>query len=289
MWLWFKEKMPNGLDVAIVLAPLTALGYGLTYAYYYGFYDVYRIPSMFIEIDIMKLTQTILILISAISLIIINNIYSERTGISFSIFSLFSYYKKVKFWFEKRSNSSVENIEKSLKNSEKKSHAFKFIPTIFIGFSLMFIVPYINWLTIFGLGILSQGLIGLYRHFKFPKIGIVIYLLFALFLLSYLLGTKDASNKNEYLVISNKNEEFLILDTYKGKLIAAPYNKKEIIPDYKLIEAGKDIEGKSLTLTYTGVLNTLKYKGQKEIHKPLAFQVKEFIYKLIFWNRNYPY
>lgn len=196
-------------DIALFIAPLTAISYGMAFIYQLGTYRYYWIPTMFIELNLKNLTATIL---SVFPLLIFVTIF---------------YYRMINKIRKEDKNQNFTNIE-------KKSRVIKIIKNLFV------LVLFICWAgtgyylsKTFGFFVVISFFIAYIAIFIGVIFGIVLYkrkkylstLLTGVaiaFTLSYTMGFCSSALETVYTVVKIKDKSYVLLETFQSKFILSP-------------------------------------------------------------------
>ncbi|WP_078430534.1 hypothetical protein [Alkalihalobacterium alkalinitrilicum] len=277
----FRSRDINGIDIAFIFAPLTALGYGLSYTYYYAFYSYYRVPTIFIDIGIMEITKSVLILIG----ILIAGLL--LAPFLFSIALLGTKITMARFLIVRtiisNTTDKLDKINKK-KDAEKVEKMMLIISLILTIITFIVITFIMMDLYVIGLGFTFLMIISVYILSKFKMIKTIIALSISLlFFNCYFFGLVNAATKSEYLIIENTenhylalgetsiNETLVVINSSKDKYIVAPVDLETniITPSYRLYQVNKDNQNiLTLDLKYTGTLTTKLYNDSEELFIP---------------------
>jgi hypothetical protein len=212
---------------AFVIAPLTAISYGVAFLYKVGYFMYFNLPTFFIDLTL-------------------NALISALMGILPIFFSFLLFLPKV-IEDIKNMNSKIEEFG----GMNKKKLIFQTI-LVLIGFMLylLFLIAIIKYI---GYGVLIWVAIAifsvvfifvvirLYRRNRYFTI--VTWTLIFLLISSFSIGLSDATTNREYVILEMDKTKYVIIETYKEYYIIAPVDikKKKIAPNYKLVEM-KDLE-----------------------------------------------
>lgn len=187
------------IDAAIVIVILTAISYGMTYSFLRGQITYYRLPGMFVDLNINTMTQILFFSISGGVLLYVL-FYLICYGLPFVlgkfikfIVSLLKFIpsKSIQKLVGKMSGENLNDIEKT-----KVSISIDKLLHIYLIILLMAIAAFGR------------------------------------------LGNASAAGKDEYMVIHQDKDLFVVVTSYKDSMIMAPLNlkKESITPKFKAIE-----------------------------------------------------
>ncbi|HWO78764.1 MAG TPA: hypothetical protein VNM69_23135 [Bacillus sp. (in: firmicutes)] len=225
-------------DIAIFIAPITAVCYGLAYIQELGKYIYYGIPISFIELNLNSLTVTIL------------TMFPIFAG---AIIFLYSLLKRIRNERLNRERTQTENDRPKLL---KKS----IIVSILAGVYLIVLI-YITYVLLdyYGSILLIPIVIGIttplaiiFLYFLYKRKNFVSTLILGLFylgLISFGFGFGLSGGDEHHNVLKIENEHFLLLETYMDSyFLLSPVDiekkefKREIIikeindTDYKIFQ-----------------------------------------------------
>ncbi|WP_284036566.1 hypothetical protein [Neobacillus sp. 114] len=249
-----REYFKTNFDVAIVIAPLTAVSYGITYTYECSYNHFFRLNSSYIDITITSLTKTMLLLITFLFLAFLI-IYIE------------------------------DKLHKSLNNRFKFFH---FLAQSKYGLVLrwsfvLFIIIFFQKVSLIVLFLIILLIVTL-GHFKKYKTAIAASLI-GLFIFAYVFGSEAASDKRDFLIIEEGSKNLVVLNVYKNQYITAPvdFKTQTISPEFQIIKLTSTRNKEILRSKYvhTGKLSMNYYSidlvnPNSVAHKTLIQKLKEF-------------
>jgi TRAP-type uncharacterized transport system fused permease subunit len=207
-----KKKFEKN-DIALFLAPITALCYGLVYTLELGKYNYYGIPTSLIELDLNSLTSGILTLFPMLLIIF------------FFIYHLF---------FKIKSNKT-NDLEEDVKKKSSKWSLVRDIATLVVliyicGFIYGLYIKYfgnITYLIFILVMIFLVFIIFMIRFYKKENYtntlitGILFFIIF-----SFSLGYIAPALNTHHVVIQVKNQNYILLENYKENFILSPVDLK---------------------------------------------------------------
>jgi hypothetical protein len=191
-------------DIALYIAPLTAICYGMAYVYQYGKYKYYWIPIEFIELNLNNLTTTIL---SVFPLLIFVTIFYYRMIVKIN---------------------TEEAIDSNNSNSRSKK-IFPFIYFLLMAFFIYLSTRIYGYVMIVSVIIISIVItigiiIGLVLYKKKKYFYTLLIGLFLSFIFSYVMGISSSALEKTYTIVKIEEKDFVLLETYKDKFILAAVN-----------------------------------------------------------------
>ncbi|WP_284036567.1 hypothetical protein [Neobacillus sp. 114] len=238
MWILntFRIRNLKGIQISLVIGPLTAITYGFTYMYYWAYNRHYKLPADFVEININRLSETLLLIIG-IAVIILMAI-----GLNILFFKMADRLKEDSSLFKKRVGTLLMHLP--------LPHISLFCLLLLGGF-------------IFNSGrvlnaIIPIGIFLVLFYFK-KYITAVVTLLAGMIVITYSLGTANAAGQFEHLLIKDGKETLVVVNTYDDNYIAAPVDlkRKLITPEFEFIEMDNPVI--TTKLTNTGLLYVRDY------------------------------
>jgi hypothetical protein len=199
-----KEKLFDKNDIALFIAPITALCYGLTYIKKLGTYIYYGIPPALIDLNINSLTVGIL---------------------SFSPFLI------VIIYFFYRMIRKIKKYKPQEKKITKKKNKVVDLILFITSIALYGIIHYfyqrsfgnITYLFFVNGLLLAIGIISIYVFYKKKNyfLTLIVGILYSSFL-SFTLGIGGGALNISYTIIQVNNQDYVLLETYKEHYIIAP-------------------------------------------------------------------
>jgi hypothetical protein len=241
-----NKKLFEKNDIALFLAPITALFYGLAYVNEYGKYVYYGIPTSLIELDLNSLTESV---ISLSPLLLIVIIYSYRMILK----------------IRKRKNKNDNDNGNDNDNFQIKGNKIHALFYLILSLQILGLFCYINYnffgmysyLVLFISFILFVFLIFIFIFYikKEYLYSLAIFILYSIFQ-SYTLGYIEGAFNITHVIIKTDNHDFVLLETYKENFIIAPVNlkSKKISREISL----KSISDKDYTIKRENVILKLE-------------------------------
>ncbi len=276
-----KGKSENSLkkwDLAVWIAPVPILGYGITFSFEFGVSIFYKYPTSFISLDPTLIAKNSILLLllsigifimpemyhknfkfilSKIQYIIQNKVLSEKVNIEVS-------HKSIIFLITISVMNALIllNVLKPILNFSDPFSIFFYLDFLFLSLASMFLAGIFYW--IYRLVFINKNYI-----LGVPN------LLIVLIILPGVLGYVDAVSKETHYIIEGKKETYVVLNFVKDKLLIAPVDlkNKSITPEYLLIEAKTDFEPKNdkkeeqliFNLVKTGPLSIEEIKTVRDL------------------------
>ncbi|WP_057914483.1 hypothetical protein [Peribacillus muralis] len=242
-----KNRIGALKDAALIVALFTGLSYFITTAYKIGYSNYYQIEDIAsIEIgpsDLSLIISTLnnyitgagflyfaLTCIFVIFNLFNNNYLINPIAITFSLFTIISIlytgelniYRLLTIIIGLSVFIVVKNFTKS-----KDFKNVPLIPKIHRNFYTIKITLFSKWK--------EAG------FFKWITIGLILTLFFEAF---YNLGSRDAEDKENYLIIKQNNSVYVLIEKKKDTFIIAPVQleKRYIVPNYLIIEGESNMK-----------------------------------------------
>lgn len=242
-----ESKNTLTIDYAFIIAILTGLLYLLSFVFYAGEFQFYRIPLFLVELTVSNMIYSMIHLSPLVIMIIWATVITFRKPKD----------KKSKI---RQVNNQVDGLSRKDKRKGKgKLRFILFLLFIFLSISLS--IYFLNIGVLFGIisGIIIDIAIVisrlLYRKKNYVYLALVIYSMSCV--ISYLYGYTVAAEKKRYIIVEENNESFVSITVYKEQFVLSPFNKNtnEFSNEFKLVEM-KDV--KNFKQEKTGVI---KYKN----------------------------
>jgi hypothetical protein len=193
-------------DIALYIAPLTAICYGLSFIQRVGEYNFYGIPTEFIELDLNSITVNIL---SVFPILIFTVLFYHRT------------------FFKIRRPEDNDSSTASGESMKKRALIFIILSIFVIYFSFKLIgyimLAFIIFVVLTAFGILFG--LALYKKRRY---------LYSLFIglvlsgaMSYAMGFVGSALELTHTIVKDKNKNYLLLEKYKDKFLLAPIDLKK--------------------------------------------------------------
>lgn len=252
-----REQKLSGIDLAIVIAPLSLLGYGMTYVYNFFYNKYFGIPSIFIDIGLTQVVEAIFWVTLVLSVIFLFEYIIYRGYIYWAILKVF----RLIFKSRDASNSKEprRSVEEKIIKGEISSDRILFHHRKIALLAMLFLLAFgvlgsmfsseKSWLSIGPLDInilipvigattfLLLHIIHLALYYK-RYLEMFLILILLGFSFSGMLGYYQAESKSDFLLIDRDNTTLVVLKTHQDKFLVAPYSNStnQIEAKFRLYE-----------------------------------------------------
>ncbi|MGF3103664.1 hypothetical protein [Rossellomorea sp. DUT-2] len=207
-------------DILLFIAPLTALSYALTYLFKVSYLAYYKVPSMWIDLSITRITSTLLKISPILFLGAICSLIFFKTA------------KKI-------GEQNNKNVKKG-KYLRKLAFISSLIVTLLSGYMVfgMYKIYGVYMLLSSSTGalvpIIALFLYKFYREGRYYLSVVILWLTLCAVTASYGFGSAGMTEK--YFTFNKDKQNYIVIDSYNEYLIVAPYNKNYFYSKVSLVE-----------------------------------------------------
>lgn len=225
------EKMLRRAPEGLLLAGISGLGYFSAFLSDLGYKSYFKIPSMFVEINLNSVVLSICVIIFTLFVAYLSTTLPRLRKPGPYLFSIF--------------------ISASI--------------ALVIGMKLSFSLSRENLFTLIFYFLLHAGLLFLFFYLfqkqrRITNLTAVIILSILMISISYFSGSLIAKNQ-KYFLVSDGKSPLVVVDTYKESLVVAPLDlkTKKVVPQYHFVHLESELNEKlSFTMKKVGPLDVTK-------------------------------